>query len=72
VSDRAIKHRPVGVPSTHHVTEVTTSGWLPSGPLTVGLTAGASTPNSIVGEIIERLEVLTGPAASGRNPDAGT
>ncbi len=30
--------------------------WLPAGPVTVGLTAGASTPNNLVGEVIERLE----------------
>ena len=31
-------------------------GWLPRlGPLIVGLTAGASTPNNIVGQVIERL-----------------
>ena len=31
--------------------------WLPrTGQLTVGLTAGASTPNNIVGQAIERLE----------------
>ena len=37
--------------------EVTTRDWLPaSGPVIVGLTAGASTPNNIVGEVIQRLE----------------
>jgi hypothetical protein len=29
--------------------------WLPAGPLTVGLTAGASTPNNKIGEAIELL-----------------
>jgi 4-hydroxy-3-methylbut-2-enyl diphosphate reductase IspH len=29
----------------------------------VGLTAGASTPNNIVGEVVERLQALTGAAA---------
>ncbi len=33
--------------------------WLPAaGRLVVGLTAGASTPNNIVGEVIERLELF--------------
>jgi len=32
-----------------------TSAWLPAGPVTVGLTAGASTPDSIVGAVVERL-----------------
>lgn len=58
VSADAIRHRPVGAPSTAVVAEQTTSGWLPAGPLTVGLTAGASTPNNIVGQVIERLEAL--------------
>jgi 4-hydroxy-3-methylbut-2-en-1-yl diphosphate reductase len=29
--------------------------WLPAGPITVGLTAGASTPNVRIGEAVERL-----------------
>ena len=40
---------------------VATSGWLPSGPVAVGLTAGASTPDTIVGRTIERLTQLTSP-----------
>jgi 4-hydroxy-3-methylbut-2-enyl diphosphate reductase len=59
VSGRAIRHRPVGAPSTAAIREATTADWLPAGPLTVGLTAGASTPNNIVGEVIQRLEELT-------------
>jgi 4-hydroxy-3-methylbut-2-enyl diphosphate reductase len=56
VSAREIRHRPVGAPSTTLKVEEVTRGWLPSSdPLTVGLTAGASTPNNIVGEVIERL-----------------
>jgi len=55
VSDQEIRHRPIGAPSTSAVAEVVTSPWLPEGPLAVGLTAGASTPNNIVGQVIERL-----------------
>ena len=52
-----IRHRPVGAPSTTTGVEAVTPGWLPaSGPVVVGLTAGASTPNNIVGEVIRRLE----------------
>jgi 4-hydroxy-3-methylbut-2-enyl diphosphate reductase len=43
-----IEHRPVG----RHETEVA-AGWLPDGPVTVGLTAGASTPDNVVGEVVE-------------------
>jgi 4-hydroxy-3-methylbut-2-en-1-yl diphosphate reductase len=35
--------------------EELTEAWLPSGPLTIGLTAGASTPNNKIGETIERI-----------------
>ena len=38
---------------------VTDSSWLPAGPVRVGLTAGASTPNNIIGETVERLTQLT-------------
>jgi 4-hydroxy-3-methylbut-2-enyl diphosphate reductase len=56
VSAGEIRHRPVGPPSTHVSHERVSSGWLPdASALTVGLTAGASTPNNIVGEVIERL-----------------
>jgi 4-hydroxy-3-methylbut-2-enyl diphosphate reductase len=58
VSAAEIRHRPIGQPSTAAVAEATTRNWLPEGMLRVGLTAGASTPNNIVGEVIERLEIL--------------
>jgi 4-hydroxy-3-methylbut-2-enyl diphosphate reductase len=49
-----VRHRPVGA---HH--EITGSHWLPtSGALRVGLTAGASTPDSSVGAVILRLAAL--------------
>jgi 4-hydroxy-3-methylbut-2-en-1-yl diphosphate reductase len=35
--------------------EELTEAWLPAGPLTIGLTAGASTPNNKIGETIERI-----------------
>jgi len=57
VSATELRHRPVGAPSTTIGLEVTTRDWLPpSGDVVVGLTAGASTPNNIVGEVIQRLE----------------
>jgi 4-hydroxy-3-methylbut-2-enyl diphosphate reductase len=41
--------------------EAVTAGWLPrEGPLSVGLTAGASTPDNIVGLVIERLSAFAG------------
>ena len=53
-----IRHRPVGGPG-----DAVTSGWLPEGPVSVGLTAGASTPNNVVGEVIERVLALRGRRA---------
>jgi 4-hydroxy-3-methylbut-2-enyl diphosphate reductase len=55
-SAQVIRHRPVGAPSTTRQQETVTEGWFPaSGPVSVGLTAGASTPNNIVGQVIETL-----------------
>jgi 4-hydroxy-3-methylbut-2-enyl diphosphate reductase len=52
-----IRHRPVGAPSTTVGMEDVTNDWLPAaGPVVIGLTAGASTPNNIVGEVIRKLE----------------
>ncbi len=51
-------HRPVGAQE-----ETASAGWLPEGPLTVGLTAGASTPNNVVGQVIERILALRGEKA---------
>jgi 4-hydroxy-3-methylbut-2-enyl diphosphate reductase len=56
--DARIRHRPIGAPSTADVGEVVTAGWLPSGEVRLGLTAGASTPDNIVGQVVERLERL--------------
>ena len=67
VSADRIRHRPVpgagsgagaaGGASKGHVAEIESTAWLPpTGRLRVGLTAGASTPNSIIGTVVERLE----------------
>jgi 4-hydroxy-3-methylbut-2-enyl diphosphate reductase len=40
--------------------EVVTHDWLPAGPVTIGLTAGASTPNNKIGETIERILATRG------------
>ena len=49
-----IRHRDVKT-----ATEIESDGWLPpAGPLRVGLTAGASTPDIIVGQVIERIGAL--------------
>ena len=57
ISAERIRHRPVGAPSTAKADEVISENWLPAeGRIVVGLTAGASTPNNIVGQVIETLE----------------
>ncbi len=57
VSPGEIHHRPVGAPSTTEGLERVSSDWLPrEGPVVIGLTAGASTPNNIVGEVIRMLD----------------
>jgi 4-hydroxy-3-methylbut-2-en-1-yl diphosphate reductase len=63
VSATELRHRPIGQPSTAVVPEEIALDWLPDGPVTIGLTAGASTPNNIVGQVVGRLEAL---AAGGR------
>ena len=57
VSADEIRHRPIG-PALAGVPEQTTRGWLPAGDIQVALTAGASTPNNIVGQVIDRLSAL--------------
>lgn len=66
-SAERIRHRPVPAPDEHPtaVDEVVATGWFPSGPVRIGLTAGASTPNSIVGHAIARLATFAGVTPSG-------
>jgi 4-hydroxy-3-methylbut-2-enyl diphosphate reductase len=51
--------------------EVVVADWLPEGPLTLGLTAGASTPNNKIGETIERILATRGIALPAPIPPAG-
>jgi 4-hydroxy-3-methylbut-2-en-1-yl diphosphate reductase len=54
-----IRHKPELAADAPEVVE---HGWLPHGPLSLGLTAGASTPNNKIGETIERLLATRGTA----------
>lgn len=58
VSRESIRHKPL-----HSPVEIETQGWLPEGPLVVGLTAGASTPNNEIGAAVSRLLEFRGHSA---------
>lgn len=55
ISRRWIRHKPFG-----DADPVLSGGWLPDGPLRIGITAGASTPNRETGRTIERILALRG------------
>ena len=54
ISGDTIRHKPPGTPLDARE-EIEEEGWLPNGPIRVGLTAGASTPNSQIGLAIGRI-----------------
>ena len=49
-----IRHKPAGTPLDARE-EIEEQGWLPEGPVRIGLTAGASTPNSQIGLAVQRI-----------------
>ena len=55
IEPEGIRHRPLGSPA-----EESRAGWLPAGPVRIGLTAGASTPNNVVGDVVARILALRG------------
>ncbi len=55
ISRETIRHKKIGDQET-----LETSGWLPPGEIKVGVTAGASTPNRLVEEVIQRLIDISG------------
>ncbi|MDA1093782.1 MAG: 4-hydroxy-3-methylbut-2-enyl diphosphate reductase [Acidobacteria bacterium] len=54
LSANEIRHRDVSTRA-----ETTTTRWMPSGPLVVGLTSGASTPDNLVEQVVRRLETFS-------------
>lgn len=54
----AVRHLPASSPPGR-AEALVTRDWLPAGPVAVGVTAGASTPDTVVGAVIERLVELT-------------
>jgi 4-hydroxy-3-methylbut-2-enyl diphosphate reductase len=59
ITDEGVRHRAVGAHA-----ETVTPDWLPAGEVSIGVTAGASTPDSVVGETIERILALRGRTAA--------
>jgi 4-hydroxy-3-methylbut-2-en-1-yl diphosphate reductase len=55
LSDKEIMHY-----NLHEKREVIAENWLPSGPIVVGITAGASCPNNLIEETLLRLFELRG------------
>jgi 4-hydroxy-3-methylbut-2-enyl diphosphate reductase len=55
VSASQIRHKPAG-----SKTEITTENWFPESSRTIGITAGASTPNNQIGAAIERISEFRG------------
>lgn len=55
-SDR-LEHKPLGE------SLITTDHWLPRGAITVGITSGASTPDKVVEEVIEKIFASKGAVA---------
>ncbi|HJQ96977.1 MAG TPA: hypothetical protein VJ826_01625, partial [Candidatus Polarisedimenticolaceae bacterium] len=51
----AIRHQPL-----HAREEIVTPGWLPKGPVAIGLTAGASTPNAEIERVMRRIAEVRG------------
>jgi len=57
-----VRYRPIGTRSE----EATKAGWLPAaGPVRVGITAGASTPNNKIGEAVARIFATRGVGVEG-------
>ncbi len=55
LSATQIRHKPFT-----QKTEIISENWLPEGPLKIGVTAGASTPDKVVGEAVCRIGELRG------------
>jgi 4-hydroxy-3-methylbut-2-en-1-yl diphosphate reductase len=59
IEEAAIRSRPLGGGD-----EVRTAAWLRDGTVAIGITAGASTPDSVVGDVVEKILALRGHSAA--------
>jgi 4-hydroxy-3-methylbut-2-enyl diphosphate reductase len=55
-----VRYRPIGA----YAQETEAAAWLPDGPVRVGITAGASTPNNKIGETVVRVFAMRGVTAA--------
>lgn len=53
ISDSELRHKPL-----EGTASGVTKSWLPKGDITIGISAGASTPNQVVVEVIEKIFAL--------------
>ena len=58
-SARTIRHRPLHA-AQHGKLEVWTEDWLPDGPVTIGITSGASTPDVEIDRVIRKVAGFRG------------
>lgn len=64
VSPKCIRYKPVGGKD-----ETEAADWLPTdGPLMIGLTSGASTPDAVLGAVVRRVLELRGSPSQGETP----
>lgn len=63
LSAEAIRHKPVG-----RREPIVSRDWLPKGPAVVAMTAGASTPNRVIGDAIHRLIQIRGHSLGELSP----
>src|SRR5262249_21022648 len=63
VENGAIRHRPLDGGA-----DARTIGWLPDGPVSLGVTAGAATPDRVVRDVLERVLALRGLTAADLKP----
>lgn len=65
-ASNVIQHKPLSTPPTQAMLDEgleVTEGFLPPGPVTIGITSGASTPDNIFGDVLKRVLAVRGLSA---------